>query len=95
MAHPIYRARSGVAVTAARQPTVQPGRCVTISPMAQGLGEYGMLAGGKAGEGASSSSLQDIVAAVEDAIRNPTPRTWVALGVFLFILWFFLLRRRR
>jgi hypothetical protein len=64
--------------------------------MAQGLGEYGMLAGGKGGGGESSSgSLQSIVAAVEDAIRNPTPRTWIALGGFLFILWFFLLRRRR
>ena len=94
MAHPIYRARSGVAVTAALAlGSARPLRY--DSPMAQGLGEYGMLAGGKAGEGASSSSLQDIVAAVEDAIRNPTPRTWVALGVFLFILWFFLLRRRR
>ena len=91
MAHPVYRARSGAAVTT----MVQPGRCVTISPMAQGLGEYGMLAGGNAGEGASSGSLEDIVAAVENAIRNPTPRTWMALGAFLFILWFFLLRRRR
>ena len=63
--------------------------------MAQGLGEYGMLAGGKADSGSSSRSLEDMIAAVEDAIRNPTPRTWVALGVFLFILWFFLLRRRR
>lgn len=63
--------------------------------MAQGLGEYGMLVGGKADEGSSSTSLQNIVTAVEDAIRNPTPRTWVALGAFLFILWFFFLRRRR
>jgi hypothetical protein len=63
--------------------------------MAQGLGEYGMLVGGKAGGGSSSSSLENIVAAIEEAIRNPTPRTWVALGAFLFILWFFLLRRRR
>ena len=64
--------------------------------MAQGLGEYGMLAGGKGdGGGSSSPSLENMVAAVEDAIRNPTPRTWIALGAFLFILWFFLLRRRR
>jgi hypothetical protein len=65
------------------------------SPMAQGLGEYGMLVGGKAAEGSSSSSLENIVGAIEEAIRNPTPRTWAALGAFLFILWFFLLRRRR
>ena len=65
------------------------------SPMAQGLGEYGMLAGGKGGGESSSGSLENIVAAVEDAIRNPTPRTWIALGALLFLLWFFLLRRRR
>ena len=60
---------------------------------AQGLGEYGSLSGG--GSGGVSSVLSDIVAAIEDAIRNPTPKTWVAVGAFCFVMWFVFIRRRR
>lgn len=62
--------------------------------MAQGLGEYGALVGGVSGTAGASSRLDELVAALENAIRNPTPKTWLALGAFLFVLWFFLLRRR-
>jgi hypothetical protein len=62
--------------------------------MAQGLGEYGALVGGGQGTAHASSRLDEIVAAVENAVRNPTPKTWLAIGAFLFVLWFFLIRRR-
>ena len=58
--------------------------------MAQGLGEYGGIASGSG----VSSGLSDIASAVEDALRNPTPRTWVGNAVFLFLLWFIIIRRR-
>ena len=60
--------------------------------MAQGLSEYGTVAGGSSGD--FSSRLSEVVAAVEDAVRNPTPKTWVGVGIFLFILWFVFIRRR-
>jgi len=60
--------------------------------MAQGLGEYGAVAGG--GSGDVSSRLRDIASTIEDALRNPTPKTWIAIAVFLFILWFLFIRRR-
>lgn len=63
--------------------------------MAQGLGEYGAVAAGRSGGGDVSSRLGDIVAAIEDAVRNPTPKHWVGLGIFLFLLWFFFIRRPR
>ena len=61
--------------------------------LAQGLGEYGMLAGGKAG-GGEPSALREIVTAVEDFFRNATPTTWAMIGLGLFALWFLFLRRR-
>ena len=60
--------------------------------MAQGLGEYGAIAGG--GSGGVSSTLHEIVSTIEDALRNPTPKTWIGIAIFLFILWFLFLRRR-
>ena len=60
--------------------------------MAQGLGEYGAIAGG--GSGDVSSGLREIVSTIEDALRNPTPKTWIGIALFLFILWFLFLRRR-
>ena len=62
--------------------------------MAQGLGEYGSIAGGSGGGGDLSSRLSDIASAVENALRNPTPKTWIGIGVFLFLLWFIFIRRR-
>jgi len=62
--------------------------------MAQGLGEYGGLVGGGGGSGSVGSGLSDIVSAIENALRNPTPKTWIAIAFFLFVLWFFLIRRR-
>lgn len=59
--------------------------------MAQGLGEYGIAAGGSS----VSSGLSDIAATIEDALRNPTPKTWIGVAIFFFILWFIFIRRRR
>ena len=60
--------------------------------MAQGLGEYGAVAGG--GSDDMSSRLRDIASTIEDALRNPTPKTWIGIAIFLFILWFLFIRRR-
>ena len=62
--------------------------------MAQGLGEYGGLVGGGGGSGSAGSGLSDLVSTIENALRNPTPKTWIGVGIFLFVLWFFLIRRR-
>jgi hypothetical protein len=58
--------------------------------MAQGLGEYGIASG----SGVVSSGLADIVSAIENALRNPTPKTWIGVGVVCFALWYIFLRRR-
>lgn len=60
--------------------------------MAQGLGEYGGIASG--GGSSVSSGLSDIASAIEDALRNPTPKTWIGVAIFFFILWFIFIRRR-
>ena len=59
--------------------------------MAQGLGEYGIASGGSGGV---SSGLRDILSTIENALRNPTPKTWIGVAVFLFVLWYFIIRRR-
>ena len=61
--------------------------------MPQGLSEYGSVAGGSAG-GDVSSRLNDLASTIEDALRNPTPKTWIGVAVFFFILWFLFIRRR-
>ena len=62
--------------------------------MAQSLGEYGAL-----GDGGNSSrianGLSNLLSTVEESLRNPTPRTFLMIGAFLFVLWFLFLRRRR
>jgi hypothetical protein len=60
--------------------------------IAQGLGEYGGLAGRSGGD--VSSRLSDIASSIEDALRNPTPSTWIGVAIFLFVLWFLFIRRR-
>jgi hypothetical protein len=60
--------------------------------MAQGLGEYGGIAGGGASN--VSSGLGDIASTIEDALRNPTPKTWIGVAIFFFVLWFIFIRRR-
>ena len=60
--------------------------------MEQGLGEYGAIASGESGNVADR--LSDIASAIEDALRNPTPKTWIGVAIFLFILWFIFIRRR-
>jgi len=59
--------------------------------MAQGLGEYGIASGGSGGV---SARLGDLLSAIENALRNPTPKTWIGLAVFFFALWFIFIRRR-
>jgi len=63
--------------------------------LAQGLGEYGMLAGQKGGSGGGSSTLRDLVQGVQDFFHDATPTTWVMIGAGAFVLWFVFLRRRR
>ena len=60
----------------------------------QGLGEYGGLVGGGGGSQVSSG-LSDIASTIEESLRDPTPKTWLAIGGFLFVLWFLFIRRRR
>ena len=62
--------------------------------MAQGLGEYGAIAGQSSGGGDLGARLNELASTIEDALRNPTPKTWIGIAVFLFILWFLFLRRR-
>jgi hypothetical protein len=59
---------------------------------AQGLGEYGGLA--SRGAENVSTGLSDLASTVEEALRNPTPRTWIAIALFFFALWFLFIRRR-
>jgi hypothetical protein len=60
--------------------------------MPQGLGEYGSIAGGSGGD--VGSRLSDIASVIENELRNPTPKTWIGLAVFFFLLWFIFIRRR-
>ena len=41
-----------------------------------------------------AQNLGDILSAIESALRNPTPKTWVGVAVFFFVLWFIFFRRR-
>ena len=61
--------------------------------MAQGLGEYGGLVNGQ-GATQISTGFRDIFGAIEDALRNPTPKTWLIIGAFFFVLWFLFIRRK-
>ena len=60
---------------------------------AQSLGEYGGLTNG--GGSQMSASLGDIASTIEESLRNPTPKTWLAIAAFFFVLWFIFIRRRR
>jgi hypothetical protein len=55
--------------------------------IAQGLVEYGALAGG------GSSRLGEILDTVQYTIRDAEPTTWIYVGVGLLVLWFVFLRR--
>ena len=61
--------------------------------MAQGLGEYGGLVGGNGGT-QISTNLRDLASTIEEALRNPTPKTWLGIAAFFFILWFLFIRRK-
>jgi hypothetical protein len=59
----------------------------------QNVGEYrGLLDGGAT---QIETGLRDIVQTVEDALRDPTPTTWIGVGAFFFVLWFIFIRRKR
>jgi len=55
--------------------------------IAQGLVEYGALAGG------GSSRLGDILDTVQYTIRDADTTTWIYVGVGLLVLWFVFLRK--
>jgi hypothetical protein len=55
--------------------------------IAQGLGEYGALAGG------GSSRFGDFLDTVEYTIREAEPSTWILVSLGLLVLWFLFLRK--
>jgi hypothetical protein len=55
--------------------------------IAQGLGEYGALAGG------GSSGLRDLLGNLEDTMRDADPSMWLAVLFGLVVLWFVFLRK--
>lgn len=57
--------------------------------LAQGLGEYGALSGGRA-----LSGLDSVVGVIEDAVRDAEPSTWFAVFIGAFLVWFVFLRAR-
>jgi hypothetical protein len=56
--------------------------------IAQGLGEYGALAGG------GSSGLAGLFDRVDYAVRDATPATWVAVFAAVMVVWFVFFRSR-
>jgi hypothetical protein len=55
--------------------------------IAQGLGEYGALAGG------GSSGLGRVLLDLENMIRDAEPSTWILVSVGLLAVWFLFLRK--
>ena len=63
--------------------------------LAQGLGEYGAVAGGAGGGGGGAfSSLASALAAIEGTVRNAEPRMWIIASVGAVLFWFLFLRTR-
>ena len=56
--------------------------------IAQGLGEYGALAGG-----GSSGGLGAVLDNIQYTIRDAEPTTWIYVCVGLLVLWFVFLRK--
>ena len=61
--------------------------------MAQGLGEYGGIVSGN-GSTQISTGFRDLMSTLEQALRNPTPKTWLGLAAFFFVLWFLFIRKK-
>ena len=57
------------------------------------MGEYGGIVGGN-GATQIRTGLSDIMSVIEEALRNPTPKTWAAIGLFFFTLWFLFIRKK-
>jgi hypothetical protein len=55
--------------------------------IAQGLGEYGALAGG------SSTRLSEFVDRIGSTIQDAEPSTWIMFLGGLLVVWFFFLRK--
>jgi hypothetical protein len=55
--------------------------------IAQGLGEYGALAGG------GSSGLRDFLGNLEYQMRDADPTTWLAVLFGFLVLWFVFFRK--
>jgi hypothetical protein len=55
--------------------------------IAQGLGEYGALAGG------GSSGLGRVLFDLENMVRDAGPSTWILVSVALLAVWFLFLRK--
>ena len=61
--------------------------------MAQGLSEYGGVVNGN-GATQISTGLRDLFSTLEEALRHPTPKTWLGLAAFFFVLWFLFIRKK-
>ena len=56
--------------------------------IAQGLAEYGALAGG------GSSGLAELIDRVDYAVRDATPTTWGVVFAGVVVVWFVFFRSR-
>ena len=61
--------------------------------MAQNLREYSGVVNGN-GATQISTGLRDIASAIEESLRNPTPKTWLGIAAFFFVLWFLFIRKK-
>jgi hypothetical protein len=55
--------------------------------IAQGLGEYGALAGG------GSSRLGEVLDNIDYTIRGAQPSTWIMVSAALLAVWFLFFRK--
>ena len=62
--------------------------------IAQGLGEYGALAG-RGATSEVSSGLRDLVMLVQEFFRDATPAQWGLMGGGAFLLWLVFFRKPR
>jgi hypothetical protein len=55
--------------------------------IAQGLGEYGALAGG------GSSRVAEVLDNIQYTVRGAEPSTWILVSVGLLAVWFLFFRK--
>jgi hypothetical protein len=60
---------------------------------AQGLGEYGTLAGGDSAD-VGSSRLAEVLEKIEYTVRHAEPTTWIGVAGVVFVVWLLFFRTR-